>query len=144
MTFCARCACGRMLCGAKLVLLSAPLPVCSADMSASALQFDHQGAFIKVEHGVADLLRVSLQFRTLKPDTVLLYTDTMGQDTQNTGHLQVCVCVCACVRVCRCVREQKNERCVVQLEKRQMTRTGTPHLCAPTRPVSACILAFCC
>ena len=54
------------------------------------MQFDHQGAFIKVEHAVSDLLEVQLQFRTLKPDTILLYTETMSDTDQDTGYIQVC------------------------------------------------------
>ena len=65
----------------KLMLLS--------DMTQSTLQFDHQGAFIKVEHAVADLLQVELQFKTLKPDTILLYTETTSDTDQETGYIQV-------------------------------------------------------
>ncbi len=53
------------------------------------MQFDHQGAFIKVEHAAADLLEVALQFKTLKPDTILLYTETMSDSDQDTGYIQV-------------------------------------------------------
>ena len=58
-------------------------------MSQSTMQFDHQGAFIKVEHAVSDLLEVQLQFRTLKPDTILLYTETVSDTDQDTGYIQV-------------------------------------------------------
>ena len=54
------------------------------------MQFDHQGAFIKMEHAVSDLLEVQLQFRTLKPDTILLYTETVSDTDQDTGYIQVC------------------------------------------------------
>ena len=59
------------------------------DMSQSTMQLDHQGAFIKVEHAVSDLLEVQLQFRTLKPDTILLYTETVSDTDQDTGYIQV-------------------------------------------------------
>ena len=52
--------------------------------------FDHQGAFIKMEHAVSDLLEVQLQFRTLKPDTILLYTETVSDTDQDTGYIRVC------------------------------------------------------
>ena len=53
------------------------------------MQFDHQGAFIKVEHLATDLLEVALQFKTLKPDTIILYTKTVSDTDQDTGYIQV-------------------------------------------------------
>ncbi len=58
------------------------------DMSQSILQFTHQGAFVKVEHSSSDCLEVILEFRTLKPDSVLLYTETSSGGDK--GYIQVC------------------------------------------------------
>ena len=58
-------------------------------MSQSTMQFDHQGAFIKVERAPGDLLQVELQFRTLKPDVVLVYSETLSESDAQTGYIQV-------------------------------------------------------
>ena len=59
------------------------------DMSQSTMQFDHQGSFIKVERAPGDLLQVELQFRTLKPDVVLVYSETLSESDAQTGYIQV-------------------------------------------------------
>ncbi len=58
-------------------------------MSQSTMQFDHQGSFIKVERAPGDLLQVELQFRTLKPDVVLVYSETLSESDAQTGYIQV-------------------------------------------------------
>ena len=63
-------------------------------MTQSTMQFDHQGSFIKVEHAATDLLEVEIQFKTLKPDTIILYTQTVSDTDQDTGYIQVRSSIC--------------------------------------------------
>lgn len=57
------------------------------DMNQRILQFTHQGAFVKVEHSASDSLEVVLQFRTLKPDAVLVYS--LAHSGGDDGYIQV-------------------------------------------------------
>jgi len=60
------------------------------NLDASAFQFTHDGAFVKVEHQATlggDTLEIALSLRTLKPDCMISYTESAAP--MDRGYIQV-------------------------------------------------------
>ena len=65
---------------------SSPYQGCHA-FGSSSLQFTHDGAFARFEHHSASSLRIQLQFRTLRSNSFILYTESSAATPK--GYLQV-------------------------------------------------------